>query len=136
MQCRRQQPDRQLITCIGYNADVSGVALTNATALGNGATVNASNKVRIGNAAVSVIEGQVAWSYPSDGRFKLNVTEEVKGLDFIKLLRPVVYNFDTRKYTEFLTQNMPDSCKERIPEKRFRTIHCHAAERLHCAGSC
>jgi len=74
--------------------------------------VNASNKVRIGNTyATIVIEGQTAWTYPSDGRFKNNVTENVKGLEFIKKLRPVNYNFDTKKFDLFLMQNMPDSIK-------------------------
>jgi hypothetical protein len=47
----------------------------------------------------------------SDARFKNNVTENVKGLAFIKKLRPVTYNFDTKKLDDFLTQNMPDSAK-------------------------
>ncbi len=59
-------------TAIGYNADVSTGNLTNATAIGNGATVNASNKVRLGNSAVTVIEGQVAFSFASDRTRKEN----------------------------------------------------------------
>jgi len=101
-------------TAIGKSADVSTGALFNATAIGYNATVNASNKVRIGNTFVTVIQGQVAYSFPSDGRFKNNITEsDVKGLEFIKLLRPVEYNFDTKKFEEFLTKNMPDSTKAR-----------------------
>ncbi len=51
-------------------------------------------------------------SPPSDGRFKTNVTyDEVVGLDFINKLRPVVYNFEARKFQEFLLQNMPDSVR-------------------------
>jgi len=92
-------------TALGSNANVSAAGLNNATAIGNGATVNASNKIRLGNAAVTVIEGQVAYTFPSDGRFKTNVDERVKGLDFIMKLRPVVYNFQTKKYDQFLTGN-------------------------------
>ena len=89
-------------TAIGHWATMSAGNLTNATAIGAGANVNASNKIRLGNSAVTVIEGQVAYSFPSDGRFKNNVSEtDVKGLDFIKLLRPVVYNFDTKKLDDF-----------------------------------
>ena len=40
--------------------------LTNATAIGAGAFVNASNKVRLGNVLVTVIEGQVAFTSASD----------------------------------------------------------------------
>lgn len=98
-------------TCVGTVAYVSTGALTNATAIGNGAIVNASNKVRIGNASVTVIEGQVAWTSVSDVRFKSNIKEEVKGLEFIKKLRPVTYNIDTKKFDEFLMKNMADSVK-------------------------
>ena len=48
--------------------------------MGAFATVNASNKIRLGSSAVTVIEGQVAYTFPSDGRFKTDITENVKGL--------------------------------------------------------
>jgi trimeric autotransporter adhesin len=97
-------------TGLGALADVGANNLSNATAIGNGATVNTSNKVRIGNSSVTVVEGPVSYTF-SDGRFKNNVTEEVQGLKFINKLRPVVYNLDTRKMDEFLMQNMSDSIK-------------------------
>jgi trimeric autotransporter adhesin len=101
-------------SALGCYSNVSVGNLTNATAIGCGAVSNATNKIRLGNAAVSVIEGQVAYTFPSDGRFKTNVrTEDVVGLEFIQRLRPVVYNFETRRFTEFLTQNMPDSLRQR-----------------------
>ena len=54
---------RSFDTAIGFQADVSAGNLTNATAIGNGAIVNASNKVRLVNTAVTVIsrvaEGEV-----------------------------------------------------------------------------
>jgi hypothetical protein len=99
-------------TAVGWGADVTSGALTNATAIGYNAKVNASQKVRIGNTTVAVIEGQVAYSYPSDARFKKNVKDDVKGLDFINKLRPVTYTFDTRKFDEFLLKNMPDSVRQ------------------------
>lgn len=99
-------------TALGNLADVTTNAFNNATAIGNRANTNASDKMRFGNTNVSVIEGQVAYSIPSDARFKYNVTEsDVKGLDFISRLRPVEYNFDTRKFEEFLTKNMTDSIR-------------------------
>lgn len=84
-------------TGIGYHADVSGDSLVNATVIGTGAIVNASNKIRIGNTSVTSIEGQVPFSTPSDGRFKYDVAEDVKGLDFILQLRPVTYLFNDNK---------------------------------------
>src|SRR5262245_23597056 len=53
-------------TAIGFFANVSAGNLTNATAIGAGAIVNASNKIRLGDTAVTVIEGQVAFTFPSD----------------------------------------------------------------------
>jgi hypothetical protein len=40
-------------------------------------------------------------------RFKTHITETAKGLGFIIMLRPVVYNFQTKKYDEFLRKDMP-----------------------------
>lgn len=89
------------------------------TVIGTDAVVNASNKVRIGDVNVTVIEGQVAFTNVSDGRFKTNISEnDVKGLDFISRLRPIVYNFDTRKFQEFLARNMPDSNRNRYFEDK------------------
>jgi hypothetical protein len=42
-------------TAIGAGADVSGGDLTNATAIGAAARVDASDKIRLGNGAVTVI---------------------------------------------------------------------------------
>ena len=53
-------------TAIGSDANVSAGNLTNATAIGFTAVVNNNNKVRLGNTAVTVIEGQVAFSAVSD----------------------------------------------------------------------
>ncbi|HRG18789.1 MAG TPA: tail fiber domain-containing protein [Flavobacterium lutivivi] len=92
-------------TGLGRGANVSTTSLANATAIGFNSTVNASNKVRIGNASVTVVEGQVAYTNPSDARFKFNVKENVPGLDFIKKLKPVTYNFDTKKFDEHLNKN-------------------------------
>ena len=59
-------------TAVGDGADVSVGGLVNATAIGNGAVVNASNKIRLGNAAVTVIEGQVGFTSSSDVTKKEN----------------------------------------------------------------
>jgi hypothetical protein len=83
-------------TVIGADSDVFSFSgpLTNATAIGFGAVSNASNKVRIGNVEVEVIEGQVEFTTPSDGRFKFNVQNNVPGLSFIMNLHPVTYQVD------------------------------------------
>ena len=84
-------------TAIGANSAISG-NFSNATSIGAGAVANTSNKVRIGNSAVTAIEGQVPFTVPSDGRFKYSVKEDVKGLEFILRLRPVTYQFDVKRF--------------------------------------
>jgi trimeric autotransporter adhesin len=59
-------------TAIGVAANVAAGDLTNATAIGAGAVVDASNKIRLGNDAVTVIEGQVALTSVSDKTKKEN----------------------------------------------------------------
>ena len=58
-------------TAIGSGADVSKGDLTNATAIGAGATVDASNKIRLGDAEVTVVEGP-PYSVVSDKAKKEN----------------------------------------------------------------
>jgi len=100
-------------TAIGYHANTFGNAQYNSTALGYNAVAMNSNDLRLGNTTCTLISGNPAVYTGSDARFKTNVSEEdVVGLDFIKRLRPVVYNFDTKKQTEFITKNMPDSLRK------------------------
>ncbi len=93
-------------TAIGNSSNVSS-SLDNAGAFGYNAVSNASNKIVIGNTAVTVIGGSVAWSNLSDARFKSHIQENVPGLDFVMKLRPVTYHFEARKYEQFL--GIPDS---------------------------
>jgi hypothetical protein len=73
-------------TAVGYSANVSSGALTNATAIGSGALVNASNKVRLGNTSVTVIEGQVAYTFTSDRNAKENFLP-VDGAEVLRKIR-------------------------------------------------
>jgi trimeric autotransporter adhesin len=78
-------------TAVGADADVVSIDLTNATAIGAGAHVDASNRVRIGDSQVTQIGGQVAWSNLSDRREKKDIRDLTFGLDFIKALHPVEF---------------------------------------------
>ena len=78
-------------TFLGFAADAEHGDLFNATAIGSNAIVDSSNKVRIGNTSVAIIEGQVAWSWPSDARLKENIRDLNLGLDFVLALRPVSF---------------------------------------------
>ncbi len=79
-------------TAIGANTNVSLANLTNATAIGANAIVNASNKIRLGDNNVTVIEGQVGFTAASDRRLKMNILSLSDGLDFVMKLKPVSYH--------------------------------------------
>jgi hypothetical protein len=78
-------------TFLGASADAAATNLTDATAVGWGAIVDASYHVRIGDTNVTQIGGQVAWSNLSDARHKDNIRDLDLGLDFVLQLRPVSF---------------------------------------------
>ena len=97
-----------ICTSIGYNA---GGGHGNSTALGYATILSASDQIRLGNSLVTSIGGYAAWTNVSDGRFKKNVREDVPGLEFIKKLNPVTYNYDhnaIRQYHNSKGWNYPD----------------------------
>ncbi len=96
-------------TFVGANSGPTANNFSNATTLGAGATVNASNKIRLGNASITVIEGQVAYTNASDRRLKQNIRQMDLGINFIKRLRPVSYelkNSDGRQNWGFIAQDI------------------------------
>jgi trimeric autotransporter adhesin len=103
-------------TYVGSGADANGNNYTNASSIGNGAIVLASNRVRIGDATITQIGGQVGWTTLSDARFKTDIKENVRGLEFIKKLRPVTYKVSTEKLDDYLIKNMPDSVQKKHKE--------------------
>jgi len=99
-------------TGIGAQSRPSTTSLNNVSAIGFGAIVNDSNSIRVGNTSITSIQGQVAFSSPSDARFKFNVTDtDVPGLNFILQLRPVNYNFNNQAYEDFVYREIPDSIR-------------------------
>jgi trimeric autotransporter adhesin len=85
-------------TALGAYSGISyGSTITNTTAVGYDAGTTASNQVRVGNASVTSIGGQVGWTNLSDERVKKDIKENVPGLEFINALRPVTYHFDLMK---------------------------------------
>ena len=95
-------------TAIGYNSDVVNAFVNNGTAIGNGAIVGLSNRIRMGNVLVTSVESFGTFNSLSDARFKTDIKENVKGLDFILKLRPVTYQIDKEKYVSFETAQMPE----------------------------
>jgi hypothetical protein len=94
-------------SALGQSSGWNSADLDNTTAIGYdaGGIVNANNRVEIGNASVSVIAGQVAFSTYSDMRIKENIREDVPGLDFINLLRPVTYNLNIHHQNAMLKKD-------------------------------
>jgi hypothetical protein len=90
-------------TAIGYNSGlaVNNPSINNATAIGANAKVDASNKIRLGDAQITAVESSGTFNTVSDGRFKYNIREDVKGLDFILQLRPVTYQLNSRTQEAF-----------------------------------
>ena len=98
-------------TAVGHNAFAHPTpGYTNSTALGANTIITASNQVRIGDANVTSIIGQVNFSAVSDSRFKKDITYAsfkkgeagVPGLDFILRLKPVTYLMDADKINAYL----------------------------------
>jgi hypothetical protein len=89
-------------TAIGEAADVSQGDLTNATAIGYGAIVNASNKIRLGNTAVTVVEGP-PYSTVSDKNAKENFkpVDPQEVLHKILGLRVTSWNYIGQEPKEF-----------------------------------
>ncbi|HXF49640.1 MAG TPA: tail fiber domain-containing protein [Verrucomicrobiae bacterium] len=75
-----------LNTAIGYGANVAISTMTNATAIGANAIVDASDKIRLGNSAVTVLECQVGLTVVSDKNEKENF-RPVDGEEVLEKLR-------------------------------------------------
>jgi len=102
-QAMKQSSEGTANTAIGLSAMGNIDSLTNTTAIGAVAIATASNQVVIGNSNVTEIGGYANWSNLSDARFKQNVKEDVPGLKFIKLLKPVSYQLDADGLADFLS---------------------------------
>lgn len=99
-------------TALGRNADLSGGALSFATAVGSGAIVNASNRVQIGRDAQDTVRignlgaavatnlcisaNNVLAACTSSGRYKKNVEPLGSSLNLVKKLRPVTFDWKDR----------------------------------------
>lgn len=84
-------------TFLGYDADAAPNNFPNvfySTAIGYGARVTADQQIRLGTASTGSIGGFQNWTNISDGRYKINIKENVPGIEFIKKLKPVTYNLN------------------------------------------
>ena len=115
-------------TIIGDGADViSAQTINNSTAIGEGAYADTSYMVRLGSSTVTVIQGFVPYSIPSDGRFKSNINYTgIPGLALVNRIRPVSYYFNTAAYDEHmlsatnvkLSRPAPDAAQRKYTSRR------------------
>jgi len=99
-------------TFLGTESNAQGTGFFNCIAIGNLALATASNQARIGNSSTISIGGFANWTNISDGRFKKNIREDVKGLDFIMKLRPVTYRLDISTLSKKLDEQKSGSWNE------------------------
>jgi len=92
-------------TLIGADCNTNANGIFNSVAIGQGVTITANNQARIGNSSTSSIGGYSNWTNISDGRFKKNIREDVKGLAFIMKLRPVTYQLDVTSLSTRLNES-------------------------------
>jgi len=93
-------------TALGTQADVSVGNLTNATAIGSNAIVDASNKIRLGDSNVTVIEAPVGITAVSDVNLKENflAVDGKEMLEKIRELKLESWNFkghDPRQFRHY-----------------------------------
>jgi hypothetical protein len=117
-------------TAIGDSAfaDAGATAFNNSTAIGYQANIIASNTIVLGNTSITSIKGQVGFSTFSDGRYKKDVVEDIKGLAFVMQLRPVSYHYNFEKiradrFNNTITNNDDDGIKSFTPTSKFSRLN-------------
>ena len=86
---------------VGIDATASGATVTNEIAIGKGAIGQGSNSIMLGNSSItSLFCYDTSISSPSDLRDKKNVQNLNAGLDFVNMLRPVVFEWNMREGTK------------------------------------
>jgi hypothetical protein len=115
-------------TFIGSDALAASSGLYNTVALGNSATVTASNQVRIGNSSTTSIGGYTNWTNISDGRVKKNIRENVPGLAFINKLKPVTYNLDLDAADKIATRPAAKDKDGKLLTKQFSQAEISARQ--------
>jgi trimeric autotransporter adhesin len=124
-------------TMLGASADISQDGLFNCVAIGKSSTCTASNQVRLGNSSTTSIGGIVGFSNLSDGRYKKNIQEAVKGIDFIMKLRPVTYQLDMAGINKKLNINagkMDDQLKRSVAEQEKTVFSGFVAQEVEQAS--
>jgi hypothetical protein len=92
-------------TILGANCGGSFSGQYNMIAIGQAVVCPDNSTARIGNSATWSIGGYAGWSNFSDGRYKKDIKEDVKGLEFIMKLRPVTYHLNMTSLSKRLGES-------------------------------
>lgn len=126
-------------TILGANCDVNNAGLYNCIAIGQGVICTASSQARIGNLYTNSIGGYASWTNFSDGRYKKDAQDDVKGIDFIMRLRPVTYRLDitalSNKLNESPGTEMDSTSRLAIKEKESIRFSGFVAQDVEKAAS-
>jgi len=122
---------------LGANNDVNGAGYYNVIAIGQAVICTASDQARIGNPATNSIGGYANWTNFSDGRYKRNIRENVKGLDFIMRLRPITYNLDVTGIRNHLREKAPTDAgtQQSITARETEVFSGFAAQEVEAAAA-
>lgn len=122
---------------VGANCDVNGAGYFNVIAIGQATVCTASDQARFGNPATNSIGSYADWTNFSDSRYKRNMRENVKGLDFIMRLRPITYNLDVTGIRHHLGQADPKDAptQQSIRNREATVFSGFAAQEVEQAAS-
>ncbi len=122
---------------VGANNDVNGSGYFNVTAIGQAVVCTASSQARIGNSATNSIGGYADWTNFSDGRYKKNMQENVKGLDFIMRLRPITYHLDVTGIRAHLGQGVvkDEGTRRSVVAREAEVLSGFAAQEVEAAAA-
>ena len=103
---------------VGGACDASAVGAVNQIVMGYGVTGNANSSFCFGDGAVdsAIAFGATSITAPSDIRLKEDIQDAEVGLDFIKELRPVTFQWKKGK-------DVPEDMKAHVPDSEERIIN-------------
>ena len=108
-------------TGLGYNAGPLSGSFSNTTSIGSDAQATASDQVMLGSTSINSVKAAGSYVIYSDGRFKKNIKQDVPGLEFIKQLQPVTYNYDIHKLNDYI--NPDKSTQQNKQSAEFKKIN-------------
>lgn len=121
-------------TIIGSLAAASAVTGTGQIVIGKGVTGTANNRITVGittNIAELDLDGvDTSWAASSDERLKKNVADYAAGLDVITALRPVTYQWRSRKEVPTELTNYYADSDEPVHGDASKTYHGFIAQEV------